>query len=593
VTRLSGIGVSPGVAVGRAVLLTQSSLAMRFSIGENRVAEELERLHRAQERSRQQLREIRARLATGPAADLAPVFDAQLLMLDDPMLVARAAEVVRRQHVNAEWAVQRAFDELAAVFEGIEDPYLRERKGDVADIAGRLRMNLRPDQTPAPDLFRNVGEASILITDELTPSVAAQVDWQKVRGFAADAGSRTYHTAILARSLGVPAVVGLGSASVAVAPGTRVVIDGSVGEIAINPSEDELQEVVARAARRADAERTLEATGAGPARTADGVKLVIQANVELPEDVATARRCGAEGIGLYRSEFLLTTTLGGVPTEEIQYRAYRGMLEAMFPAPVTIRTFDIDDEQVAGWTPGAVARPPRGLMRSRGPMGLRATRLLLDRRDVFRAQLRALLRAAPSGRLRVMFPFISGVDELREARRVLDEARADLTRQGLAPPPVPVGIMLEIPSAAATADLLAREVDFFSIGTNDLIQYSLAVDRTDARVAHLYEPLHPAILRTLRGVIRAARRRSVPVALCGEMAADPVLLPVLVGLGLRELSMSPAAIPVAKRVLSQVNAAVMRSVVRELMCLPSVADIERRLADALAGGAEGHEEESR
>ncbi|MBE3132531.1 MAG: phosphoenolpyruvate--protein phosphotransferase, partial [Acidobacteria bacterium] len=438
--RLAGIGVSPGMVAGRAVLLMQSSLVVRFSIGDSRVEEELGRLHAAEERSRQQLREIRARIAKGPASELAHVFDAQILMLEDPMLVPRAAAIVREQRVNAEWAVQRAFDELAAVFEGIEDPYLRERKGDVADIAGRLRMNLRREQMPAPDLFHNVADASILIADELTPSMAAQIDWLKIRGFASDAGSRTYHTAILARSLGVPAVVGLGGASAVIAPGTMVIIDGTAGEIVVDPSDETLRELTDRAAIRADAERSLQAGGREPALTADGVALAIHANVELPEDVETARRYGAEGIGLYRSEFLLATTPDGSRTEEAQYRAYRRMLEAMFPAPVTIRTYDVDESQLEGW-PGAGhggEHEPGAATRSRAPMGLRAIRLLLDRRDVFRTQLRALLRAAPHGRLRIMFPFISGVDELREARRVLDEARAELTREGLEPPSVPV-----------------------------------------------------------------------------------------------------------------------------------------------------------
>jgi phosphotransferase system enzyme I (PtsI) len=588
VTRLSGVGVSPGIVVGRAVLLMQQPLVIRFSIGDSRVEAELARLEAAQDRSRRQLAEIRDRVARGPASELTHLFDAQILMLDDPLLVPRAAEIVRAQRVNAEWAVHQAFDELAGVFEAIEDAYLRERRGDVADIAGRLRMNLGREGVTAPDLLRHVADASILIADELTASVAAQIDWHKIRGFASDVGSRTYHTAILARSLGVPAVVGLGRASQIVLPGSRVVIDGTGGEVVVEPSEEVLSEITARAAELARDERTFVALGEAPAVTTDGVAVSVQANVELPEDVEIARRYGAEGIGLYRSEFLLAMTPTATGDEETQYRVYRRMLEAMFPAPVTIRTYDIDEEQLGMWqgTP-AEREPPGAASRSRGPMGLRAIRLLLACPDIFRTQLRALLRAASHGRLRIIFPLISGVEELRQARRVLDEVRTELADEGAQPPEVPVGVMLEVPSAAATADLLAGEVDFFSIGTNDLIQYSLAVDRTDARVANLYEPLHPAIIRTLRSIVGAAHRRGVPVALCGEMAADPVLLPLLVGLGLTEFSMSPAAIPIAKRVLRQVHADGMRRTAARVLRLATAEEIRRVLVRGSEPAANG------
>ena len=351
----------------------------------------------------------------------------------------------------------------------------------------------------------------MLIADELTPSLAAQVDWTKVRGFATDAGSRTYHTAILARSLEVPAVVGLHEASGRIQPGQLVVIDGTHNEIIVDPDEATLE----RAARGQDVDRRAAADAETerrrPAMTADGVRIRLDANIEFPGDLATARYAGAEGIGLYRSEFLLTGHRG-IPTEDQQYEVYREMLEGMAPGSVTVRTFDVDEDQLAlrsadptlagSW----IAQEERG-----SRQGLRGLRLSLTRPELFRTQLRALLRAARHGSLRIMFPFVSGVEQLREARRIVAEAAADLSSAADRSRSVPIGVMIEIPAAAYTADLLAREVDFFTVGTNDLIQYCLAVDRADERVSQLYEPLHPAILRVIQMVRRAAARHRIPV----------------------------------------------------------------------------------
>jgi phosphotransferase system enzyme I (PtsI) len=579
--RLKGIGVSPGVVAGRAVVLIQRAQVLRYQIAPERVDHQLRRLDDSRARSREQLLEIQARVAER-RPEIASLFDAQLLMLDDPMLVPRAADIVREQRVNAEWAVQQVFHEFSAVFEEVADPYLRERKGDVGDLVGRLRMNLRQGVATPRDLLRELDESSVLIADELTPSIAAQVDWTKVRGFATDAGSRTYHTAILARSLEVPAVVGLHNASEQVQAGQLVVIDGTASELLIDPTPEEL----ARAARHADDHRPAAGAHAGrrqPASTADGVRIRLDANIEFPDDLAAARYAGAEGIGLYRSEFLVTSGVHDIRDEERQYLIYRGMLEGMAPGPVTVRTFDVDEEQItsrlalheraAGWEPDE-QRASR--------QGLRGLRLSLTRPELFRVQLRALLRAARHGRLRIMFPFVSSVEQVRQARAMVTEAAEDLARRGEQTPHVPIGVMIEIPAAAYTADLLAREVDFFTIGTNDLIQYCLAVDRADARVSRLYEPLHPAILRMILMVRRAAARRHIPVSLCGEMASDPALLTLLVGLGLTEFSMTPGAIPVATQVLAELRYDELRAMARRILRLATVDDIERELLAALS-----------
>jgi phosphotransferase system enzyme I (PtsI) len=579
---LRGVGVSPGVVSGRAVILNQREQVLRYRIPSKRIAHEIERLETSRTRARQQLSDIRESVAGRRGREMASIFDAQLVMLDDPMLVPRAIEIVREQAVNAEWAIERVFQESSAMFDEIADPYLRERKGDLADVVGRLEMNLRPGLATPADRLRELEEASVLIADELTPSLAAQVDWSRVRGFATDAGSRTYHTAILARSLDVPAVVGLHDASRIIQPGQLVVIDGGAGEVVVEPGE----ELLARAARHSDdrAPSFVEKQQGGPAMTADGVRIRLDANIEFPDDLASARYAGAEGIGLYRSEFLLTGTWRGEDParadENQQYEIYRRMLEGMAPGPVTVRTFDVDEDQLArplpdGWSvEGGRA----------GRQGLRGLRLSLTRPELFRVQLRALLRAARHGSLRILFPFVSGVEQLRAARRLIDEASNDIALRGEQAPRVPVGVMIEIPAAAYTADLIAREVDFLTIGTNDLIQYCLAVDRADSRVSQLYEPLHPAILRMIVMVRRAAVRQRIPVSLCGEMASDPALLALLVGFGLTDFSMTPAAIPQARRILRDFRREDLRALARRVARLPTAQEIERELEAVVGAG---------
>jgi phosphoenolpyruvate-protein phosphotransferase (PTS system enzyme I) len=588
--RLTGIGVSPGIVSGRAVILIQREQVLRYHVPASRLDHELERLDASRERARQQLTDIRSGVALRRGPEMASIFDAQLLMLDDRLLVPRAAEIVREQFVNAEWAIQRVYQEFSAIFDEIADPYLRERKGDVADLVGRLKMNLRPGTATPRDLLRELDEASVLIADELTPSLVAQIDWTRVRGFATDAGGRTYHSAILARSLEVPAVVGLYDASRVIQPGALVVIDGSANEVIVNPGE----ELLARASRhhddRAPAART-DHERRGPVVTADGVRIRLDANIEFPGDLASAKYAGAEGIGLFRSEFLLAGVRPQTAVssdEDAQYEIYRGMLEGMAPGMVTVRTFDVDEDQLArpladGW----VADAERA-----GRQGLRGLRLSLARPELFGVQLRALLRAARHGNLRIMFPFVSGVEQIREGRRMVEQAAAELARRGEPSVRVPIGVMIEIPAAAYTADLIAREVDFFTIGTNDLIQYCLAVDRADARVSDMYEPLHPAVLRMIVMARRAAVRRRIPVSLCGEMASDPALLALLVGLGLTEFSMTPSAIPTARQMLAEIRTEDFRALIRRIIGLPTAQDIERELEAALGGLVVGGKRET-
>jgi phosphotransferase system enzyme I (PtsI) len=578
--RLTGLGVSPGVGVGKALVLKGSTRDLRFRIPAALVGRELDRLEEARARSREQIEQIKTRIARSGGAEHAYIFDAQLLMLDDAMLIDRASAIIQSERLNAASALQHALDEISALFDEAQDTYLRERKGDVADVVGRLCMNLRAADDPA-DLFKGIEGPLVLVADEITPSVIAQLDWQRLAALVTDAGSWTYHTAILARSIHVPAVAGLHDASTLIAPGALVAVDGLTGEVFVEPDAETLAHVSARQRRRLAYEATLEHFRELPAITEDGVEIRLEANIESPDDAAKALERGAAGVGLFRSEFLLAGSGPSGLTEASQYDAYRRLMESAAPGRVTIRTFDLSETQLRL---GHAA-----IEGARAPLGLRGIRLSLAMDEIFQAQLRALLRAAAHGPLRIMFPFVSGLEQLRAARAAVHRAADTLRARGVTPGSVEIGIMIEVPSAAITADLLACEADFFSIGTNDLIQYCLAVDRTDDRVSNLYEPLHPAILRTIRLVARAGRRGRIPVAVCGEMASDPALLALLVGLGLREFSMAPIALPLAKQVLRSLRVADARVAARRALAARTVKEVERTLLDLLTPqGQPGH-----
>jgi phosphotransferase system enzyme I (PtsI) len=572
--RLIGLGVSAGIGIGKALVLKRGTRDLQFRVPATRLARELERLSEARERSRAQLQQIRSRIAESVGGEHAYLFDAQLLMLDDAMLIDRAAEIIRTERLNAASALERAFGEISSLFDRAEDAYLRERKGDVGDVVGRLCMNLRGGGDPLEvfkALFKDLEGPLVLVADELTPSVIAQLDWQRLAAIVTDAGSWTYHTAILARSIHVPAVAGLHNASSIIQPGALLAVDGATGDVFVDPDAADLEHVKGRQQRRAAYEQRLDGYRRLPPVTEDGVQIRLEANVESPDDAVRARERGADGIGLFRSEFLLAAGGQAPLTEAAQYSAYTRLINSMAPGRVTIRTFDVSEAQLRMEPPG-----------TRAPLGLRGVRLSLANDDVFQMQLRALLRAAVHGPLRIMFPFVSGVEELRAARAAVERAAATLRAGGELVPHVPIGVMIEVPSAALTADLLAEHADFFSIGTNDLIQYCLAVDRTDDRVSRLYEPLHPAIIRMVRLVTRAARRRGIPVSVCGEMAADPVLLTLLVGLGLREFSMAPTAIPLAKQVLRGLHAGNAATAAAGTLRAGTAAEVEKVLLDFLA-----------
>jgi phosphotransferase system enzyme I (PtsI) len=539
-TRLTGRGVAPGVAVGRGVVAVREASQVRYRLATSRVDRERQRLRSARERTRLELEEISARVArtVGPAQ--AALFAAQLLMLDDPLLASRADDLIRTERINADWALERAVAELHDVFAREGDAWLRERVGDLADVGGRLQRNLRPGRDPLVALVQELEPPLIVVADELPPSVAAQLDWTRVAGVVTDVGSPTHHTVILARSLGVPAVVGLGGATQLIAPGQQLAIDGTTGEVVIEPSEEALERWRQRAEIASAALRALDQLRTQPAITADGVRIRLEANLEMADEVGRVLDAGAEGIGLYRSEFLIDAMHPSAATEDAQADTYRQLLEAMRPMPVTIRTFDAGEDR---W----VMTPRAGGHRER--FGLRGIRAGLHHDERFRTQVRALLRAAPAGALRILLPFVTSAVELRQARALITE----IGREAGLSTDVPIGAMIEVPAAALTVDHLAVHADFLSVGTNDLIQYTLAIDRTDERLAGHNEPRAPAILRLLRIIAVTGKRAGVELAVCGEMAADPLLVALLVGLGFRTFSMTPAAIPIVKRGLGTLD----------------------------------------
>jgi phosphotransferase system enzyme I (PtsI) len=569
-TSLRGTGVSPGVAVGRALVVEhETGPVFRLSLTPDGREAEVLRLEQALAASAAQLEAIKQRLSLEVGAKHAYIFDAHLLMLRDPLLRDRALEVVRQESVNAEWALRTVSESLHTLFSQFSDAYLRERSTDLDDVIGRVQLNLR-GSPGAPSLAR-LPEPVVLVAGDLRPSEAAELDWDRVLAIVTDVGSSTYHTAIIARSLGIPAVAGLKDATRRIAPGALVAVDGVRGEVVVDPSPEALATLRAAQEQHRREDERLRGTRGLLACTPDGVAVRLEANVEFPEEAATAQLYGAQGIGLFRSEYLLGRGLR-FPTEEQQLDVYHRLLEQMHPFPVTVRTWDV----------GAEALGPAGPSSPNPALGERALRLLRRSAEPFRVQLRALLRAGTHGPIRIMFPFVSGVSDLRVALGLLEQAKAELRAEGTPfRDDVPVGINIEVPSAAVVADRLAAEVDFFSVGTNDLIQYLLAVDRTDPRVSSLYEPLHPAVLRTLAGIARAAEASGRSLSVCGEMAGQPLQAVLLVGLGFRELSMAPSAIPRVKEALRAVPAAEAQALAARCLELSSGPEIEALVRDSL------------
>ena len=566
--RLRGTGASAGIAIGRAYIADRRALrVMHRHVEAEEVAAEVTRLRDAIEVADGELERAKQKLEERQGEDHFRIFEAQQLILHDEHLVDETVRRITADRINAEWALEKTAEHIRKVFAAIEDDYLRARGEDVTWVIQRIMRSLtgevEVDLSPPPD--------AIVIAHGLSPADVASLRRAAISAIVTEEGGETSHTAILARAFDIPTVVGVEGVMSKVGTGDLVIVDGD-GEVIIHPGAEVVKEYRGRARRLAALEQELLKDRDLAGETEDGVRMGLMANIELADEIESAISHGAEGIGLYRTEFLFMNR-PDLPTEEEHYHVACSVLDMLKGRSATFRTFDLGSDKVASFR--------NDHLKEQNPaLGMRSIRLCLteEGRPLFKAQLRAYLRAGLRGKIRIMFPMISGVDELREAKRVLEEARRELNMEGIPyAENLPVGIMIEMPSAAMTADLLARECDFFSVGTNDLIQYSLAIDRENEQVSYLYTPLHPAILRLIKGVVDAAHARGIRVTMCGEMAGEPTLALLLLGLGLDELSMNPASLPVVKRVLREATFTEARQLTDEVMALATQDEIERHL----------------
>ena len=561
--RFHGVGVSPGIARGTVfVLRTEEEAPPARRIEDWEVPGEITRFEAALVQTREQILEMQTRIAGAIGAKDASIFDAHLLVVEDRTLIDEVLRTLEREHWNIEHVFQQVANRYSKTLSEIDDPYLRERALDINDVTRRVVRNLmgKDAKTAA-----QIDVPHILVAHNLTPSDTAQLNRNLVLGFATDVGSRTSHTAIMARSLNIPAVVALHNISDAILSGDQILLDGYSGLVILNPSDQTLWEYGELEVKKNAVEDKLEALRETASTTLDGRHITLSANIELPSDVELVKQSGADGIGLYRTEFFYINK-NELPNEEEQYENYCVVARALGQQSVIIRTLDLGGDKFM-----SALQLPSEL----NPfLGWRAIRFCLERVDVFKTQLRAILRASALGNIRMMFPMISGVDELRRAKAVLEECRQELREKGIPfNEHMEVGAMIEVPSAALVADLLAKEVDFFSIGTNDLIQYTIAVDRINERIAHLYEPTHPAIIRLIKMIVNAAHAHNLWVGVCGEMAGEISLTPLLVGLGVDELSTGAALVPRVKRAVQSLDVGVCLQLVDEVKNMDSAEAI--------------------
>jgi phosphotransferase system enzyme I (PtsI) len=556
---LSGIAASPGVAVGRVCLVDRSHVYVpRRYIARDHLQEEEERLHRAIEASRMELEDIRARI--GSLAENRLLLDAQLLMHRDELLIDGAIELLRERSINAEWALAQVIARIAGRMRQASEGYFRERAVDIENVGQRIQHKLSSSEPMLPQ----VGPDAVIVADDLGPADAAQLLRSLAGGIAIDLGGASSHTAILARALHIPAVVGVRNLSTLVANDDLIIVDAFRGEVVLSPSEEELTQARSRGARYRTFTQGLRERAGPSVQTLDGTRIVLDANVEVPPEAALALQAGAAGIGLYRTEFIYLDRIA-VPNEDEQTKIYRDVAQVLAPRPVVFRTFDMGGDRLHGFDAGAEMHNPA--------LGLRALRLGLAHPALLRSQLRAMLRASELGNVRIMFPLVTSVHELRAARAVLVSVADELRAEGVHLGEVKVGCMIEVPSAALTADAMARECDFFSVGTNDLVQYALAVDRSNPQVAHLGSPLHPAVLRLLEMTSKAAQVHSIKVAMCGGMAADPIALPVVLGLGFEHLSVDVGYLPLARACIERVDMGVARSVAAAALACSTAEEV--------------------
>lgn len=571
-TFLVGLGVSPGIGIGEVFLFNRArqTLVDRY-VPPELTAGEVRRFKAALDESRKQLRDVKERVRTPALREHLYIIDTHLLILEDDMLVGETIALIEREKLCAESALRRNLEKFRDFFSAIEDEYLRERRSDIDSIGERLMRNLLGETQRS---LTDIEHKAVVVAHQVSPADTMQMDRRRVIGFVTDVGGRTSHTAILARSMEIPAVVGLENVSTLVRSHMPIIIDGTAGTVILNPSPETFREYLAKKQAYEYLEKELQAFRDLPAETRDGIRLTLRGNVELAREIPAVLAHGGAGVGLFRTEFLFLNR-PQPPSEEEQFVVYRDIVQKMIPEPVTIRTLDVGGDKFV---------PEISLAEEDNPaMGLRAVRFSLKERRLFKEQLRAILRASAYGEVRLMFPMISGVGEIRQCKELLLEVQGEMRDAGQAyDEQMKIGIMVETPSAALIADLLAREVDFFSVGTNDLIQYCLAVDRGNEYVAYLYEPLHPAILRALKMIAEAGRRAGIEVGMCGEMAGEPLYTLILLGLGFTELSMNAPCIPRVKRIIRQVDRQECEAFLKQLLELPTASAVSLLVEQEMA-----------
>ena len=565
---LKGIGASPGIAIGKVFLVDRDHLELsHYNIATNEeIEKEIERFKGAIAASRAQLLKAKKDINKKKFKEAQYIIDTHILLLQDKFLMENTIKAIKHEKIDAALALKKTIDGLRKHLANINDEYMQERTSDIDYIEQRILRNLAGIKS---DIITASKEKIIIVANDLSPADTVNMNVNEVLGFTLDCGGRTSHTAIIARALKIPAVVGLKDITSRVKTGDTMIIDGIHGVVIINPTPDKFLQYSQQKSQYDEFEMGLLKYRDLPAETCDGFRIKLLANIEIMEELPSVIDYGAEGIGLYRTEFLFLNRKD-LPSEKEQFEIYKKVTEAIYPNPVTIRTLDIGGDKFMSQIDFAEEINP--------VMGLRAIRFCLKEIAIFKTQLRAILRASAYGKVRILFPMISGIEEVWQTKKILDEAKKELQAEMKTfDPDIEIGIMVEVPSAGTIADLLAKEVNFFSIGTNDLIQYTLAIDRVNEQVSYLYEPLHPAVLRLIRNIINAAHSNGLTVAMCGEMAGEPFYIPILLGLGIDELSMNVMALPRVKRILRSLHYKESKSITDDVFKLSTAQEIEKLL----------------
>ena len=578
---LRGIPAAPGISIGKAFLFDtkEMSQVVKRPILEEDIPSEVRRFKEALNKTRHELTKIKDKISREIGVEHGEIFSAHLLVLEDSMFIDEVITKVKKERLVVEYVFQDVLKKYVKAFSKIDDEYLRERISDINDVGRRIIKNLLGARQPS---LGELKEQVVVIAYDLSPSHTASMHKRSVIAFATDIGGRTSHTAIMAKSLEIPAVVGLEEATLFIKNGEPVIVDGNKGIIIIYPTQETIKSYELQKKGFEEYERSLLSFRDLPAQTLDGHKVRIMANIELPKEIPSIIYHGAQGIGLYRTEYFYMNRTD-LPKEDEQYEAYKAVAQKIAPLPVTIRTMDLGGDKFLSHLEVPHEMNPF--------LGWRAIRFCLARPDIFKVQLRAILRASVHGKLKMMYPMISGLEELKQANAILNEAREELRKKGIPiDENIEVGAMIEIPSAAMTSDLLTKEADFFSIGTNDLIQYSIAVDRVNEKIAYLYEPTHPGVLRLIKSVIENGHKAGIWVGLCGEMAGEPELALILLGLGLDEFSMSSVVIPEVKRIIRATTLQQAKEIAEKALTLPTGKEIEEfartKLKEILSNAAD-------